>query len=129
MYGLDGSPFREGCGARAKVFDDRAYIFGWDPNIFAGFVGLINESVYVNESFYYTRVQEIFVKKGDVWQENSIVRDVLLDDELYVIGLVQMDAPSGAFIVRVDPYLNVDISSLLERTDVVYLEDIPPCKP
>ncbi|WP_052567876.1 hypothetical protein [Candidatus Korarchaeum cryptofilum] len=121
-------PFGEGCAADAKVFNGRAYILGYDPNLFAGYVGLINESIYVNGSFYYTKVQEIFVKRDSTWQSNSVVRDVLLNDELYVIGLVQMHPPSGAFIARVDPYLNEDISYLLERADVVYLEDIPPCK-
>jgi len=121
-------PFGEGCAADAKVFNGRAYILGYDPNLFAGYVGLINESIYVNGSFYYTKVQEIFVKRDSTWQSNSVVRDVLLNDELYVIGLVQMYPPSGAFIARVDPYLNEDISYLLERADVVYLEDIPPCK-
>jgi hypothetical protein len=121
-------PFGEGCAADAKVFNGRAYIFGYDPNLFAGYVGLINESIYVNGSFYYTKVQEIFVKRDSTWQSNSVVRDVLLNDELYVIGLVQMHPPSGAFIARVDPYLNADISYLLEHADAVYLEDIPPCK-
>ena len=121
-------PFREGCAADAKVFNGRAYIFGYDPNLFAGYVGLINESIYVNGSFYYTKAQEIFVKRDSTWQSNSLVRDVLLNDKLYVIGLVQMHPPSGAFIARVDPYLNEDITSLLEHADVVYLEDIPPCK-
>jgi hypothetical protein len=82
----------------------------------------------VNGSFYYTKAQEIFVKRDSTWQSNSLVRDVLLNDKLYVIGLVQMHPPSGAFIARVDPYLNADISYLLEHADVVYLEDIPPCK-
>ena len=124
-------PFGEGCGAGAKVFDDRVYILGWDPNIFAGFVGFIDDSVYADvSSLYYTEAQVIFVKKDSVWQDNSVVRDILLDDDkLYVIGLVQMDKPSGAFIVRLDPYLSADISTLLEQADVVYLEDIPPCKP
>jgi hypothetical protein len=44
------------------------------------------------------------------------------------IGIVQMSLPSGAFIVRVDPDLKVNINNLLEQADVVYLEDIPPCK-
>ena len=124
-------PFGEGCGAGAKVFDDRVYILGWDPNIFAGFVGFIDDSVYADvSSLYYTEAQVIFVKKDSVWQDNSVVRDILLDDDkLYVIGLVQMDKPSGAFIVRLNPYLGADISTLLERADVVYLEDIPSCKP
>jgi hypothetical protein len=122
-------PSRNGCWARAKVLNGRAYIFGWDPNLFTGYVGLINESIYVNGSFYYTKAQVIGVKKDNTWQENSIVYDVLSDgDKLYIIGLVQMDLPSGAFIAKVDPYLNADISYLLERADVVYLEDIPPCK-
>jgi exonuclease VII large subunit len=83
----------------------------------------------VNGSFYYTKAQVIGVKKDNSWQENSIVYDVLSDgDKLYIIGLVQMYPPSGAFIAKVDPYLNADISYLLERADVVYLEDIPPCK-
>jgi hypothetical protein len=122
-------PFGEGCGANARILNGRAYIFGWDPNLFAGFVGLVNESIYVNGSFYYTKVQEIFVQRNGTPQGNSLVRDVLLDgDKLYIIGLVQMYPPSGAFIARVDPYLNEDISYLLEHADVIYLEDIPPCK-
>jgi hypothetical protein len=95
-------------------------------------VGLINESIYaiyLNESIYHAKAQEIFVQRNGTPQDNSLVRDVLLDgDKLYVIGLVQMDLPSGAFIAKVDPYLNEDISYLLERADVIYLEDIPPCK-
>ncbi|MCC6028798.1 MAG: hypothetical protein LM591_01460 [Candidatus Korarchaeum sp.] len=125
-------PFGEGCAAKAKVLNGRAYIFGWDPNLFTGYVGLINESIYaiyLNESIYHAKAQEIFVQRNGTPQGNSQVYDVLLDgDKLYVIGLVQMYPPSGAFIAKVDPYLNADISYLLERADVVYLEDIPPCK-
>jgi hypothetical protein len=95
-------------------------------------VGLINESIYaiyLNESIYHAKAQEIFVQRNGTPQGNSQVYDVLLDDDkLYIIGLVQMYPPSGAFIAKVDPYLNADISYLLERADVVYLEDIPPCK-
>ena len=121
------------CWGQAKVLNDRVYVFGHDECLFAGFVGLIDESsLYVNEyneSMYYTRVQEIVLQKGGTWQDNSVVHDILSDgDELYVIGIVQMSLPSGAFIVRVDPDLKVNINNLLEQADVVYLEDIPPCK-
>ena len=125
-------PSRNGCWAKARILNGRAYIFGWDPSLFTGYVGLINESIYaiyLNESIYHAKAQEIFVQRNGTPQDNSLVRDVLLDgDKLYVIGLVQMYPPSGAFIAKVDPYLNEDISYLLERADVVYLEDIPPCK-
>jgi hypothetical protein len=121
------------CWGQAKVLNDRVYVFGHDECLFAGFVGLVDESsLYVNEyneSMYYTRVQEIVLQKGGTWQDNSVVHDILSDgDELYVIGIVQMSLPSGAFIVRVDPDLKVNINNLLEQADVVYLEDIPPCK-
>ena len=115
------------CWTRAKVVNDRVYVFGHDECIFAGLIGIIETPTPDSPSFKY--IQEIFVKRDSTWQDNSIIYDILPDgDELYVIGLVQMNLPSGAFIVRVDPDIDTEISPLLERADVVYLEDMPPCK-
>jgi len=115
------------CWTRAKVVNNRVYIFGHDECIFAGLIGIIETPTPDSPSFKY--IQEIFVKRDSTWQDNSIIYDILPDgDELYVIGLVQMNLPSGAFIVRVDPDIDTEISPLLERADVIYLEDIPPCK-
>jgi hypothetical protein len=115
------------CWTRAKVVNNRVYVFGHDECIFAGLIGIIETPTPDSPSF--KNIQEIFVKRDSTWQDNSIIYDILPDgDELYVIGLVQMNLPSGAFIVRVDPNIDTEISPLLERADVIYLEDIPPCK-